>query len=178
MGGYVFDWMPAPFKGLLHNTITVQDYLKLDEALVQTAFMQWADEKDTLLSDLCDRFLNRRLYKYITIDNPDEAQLNEISDCFSSIGMEPEYHMEIDFPFDLPYDVYRPDKKEGEKQEKAPILLLDGQDEVSEISAKSDIVRSITGLHQGEYHLYYPEEPLKKNIHLLSEKMKKLFKLN
>jgi HD superfamily phosphohydrolase len=178
VGGYVFDWMPAPFKGLLHNTITVQDYLKLDEALVQTAFMQWADEKDTLLSDLCDRFLNRRLYKYITIDNPDEAQLNEISDCFSSIGMKPEYHMEIDFPFDLPYDVYRPDKKEGEKQEKAPILLLDGQDEVSEISAKSDIVRSITGLHQGEYHLYYPEEPLKKNIHLLSEKMKKLFKLN
>lgn len=163
VGGYAFNWkMPTAFVALLHNTLTVEDYLKLDEALVQTVFMQWAEEKDLLLSDLCDRFLNRRLYKYITINNPDEAQLNEISDCLSSIGMYPDYHMEIDFPFDLPYDVYRPDKKEGEKKEKAPILLLDAEDKVSEISAKSDIVRSITGLHQGEYHLYYPEEPLKK----------------
>ena len=130
VGGYAFRWMPKPLKSLLHNTMTVQDYLKLDEALVQTAFTQWAEEQDPLLSDLCDRFLNRHLYKYITIENPDETLLNEISDCFSSIGMNPDYHMEIDFPFDLPYDVYRPDKKEGEKKEKAPILLLDGQDEI------------------------------------------------
>lgn len=177
-GGYTFDWMPNSLKGLLQGTLNVQNYLKLDEALVQTAFMQWIEEHDPLLSDLCDRFLNRRLYKYITIDNPDETLLNEISDCFSSIGMHPDYHMEIDFPFDLPYDVYRPDKKEGEKKEKAPILLLDQADEISEISAKSDIVRSITGLHQGQYHLYYPEEPLRQSAHLINGQLKKLFKLD
>lgn len=177
-GGYTFDWMPNSLKGLLQGTLNVQNYLKLDEALVQTAFMQWIEEHDPLLSDLCDRFLNRRLYKYITIDNPDETLLNEISDCFSSIGMHPDYHMEIDFPFDLPYDVYRPDKKEGEKKEKAPILLLDHADEISEISAKSDIVRSITGLHQGQYHLYYPEEPLRQSAHLINGQLKKLFKLD
>lgn len=178
MGGYVFDWMPSSIKVLLRNTMTVHDYLKLDEALIQTAFTQWAEEQDLLLSDLCDRFLHRHLYKYITIENPDETLLNEISDCFSSIGMNPDYHMEIDFPFDLPYDVYRPDKKDGEKKEKAPILLLDGQDEISEISTKSDIIRSITGLHQGQYHLYYPEEPLKKNMNRISDSLKKLFKLD
>jgi HD superfamily phosphohydrolase len=177
-GGYTFEWMPSSLKGLLQGTLNVQDYLKLDEALVQTAFTQWMEEHDPLLSDLCDRFLNRRLYKYITIDNPDETLLNEISDCFSSIGMNPDYHMEIDFPFDLPYDVYRPDKKEGEKKEKAPILLLDHADEISEISAKSDIVRSITGLHQGQYHLYYPEEPLRRSAHLINSQLKKLFKLD
>ncbi|WP_424768606.1 HD domain-containing protein [Paenibacillus sp. sgz302251] len=177
-GGYAFEWLPSPLKGLLQNKMNVHDYLKLDEALVQTVFMQWSEESDSLLSDLCDRFLNRKLYKYITIDNPDETLLNEISDCFSSIGMSPDYHIEIDFPFDLPYDVYRPDKKEGEKKEKAPILLLQGEDEISEISTKSDIVRSITGLHQGEYHLYYPEELLRASIHLLPMSIKKIFKLD
>lgn len=178
VGGYSFQWMPKQLKCLLQNTMTVHDYLKLDEALVQTAFAEWAEEHDSILNDLCERFLNRHLYKYITLENPDEELLNEISECFSSIGMNPDYHMEIDFPFDLPYDVYRPDKKEGEKKEKAPILLLDGLEDISEISSKSDIVRSITGLHQGQYHLYYPEEPLKKNIHRLPESLRKLFKLD
>jgi len=178
VGGYSFQWMPKQLKCLLQNTMTVHDYLKLDEALVQTAFAEWSEEHDSILSDLCERFLNRHLYKYITLENPDEGLLNEISECFSSIGMNPDYHMEIDFPFDLPYDVYRPDKKEGEKKEKAPILLLDGLEDISEISSKSDIVRSITGLHQGQYHLYYPEEPLKQNIHRLPDSLRKLFKLD
>lgn len=174
---YIFEWMPNSLKCLLNNTMTVHDYLKLDEALVQTVFTQWTEEADPILSDLCDRFMNRKLYKYITIENPDEDLLNEISDGFVSIGLHPDYHMMIDFPFDLPYDVYRPDKKEGEKEGKAPILLLDNQGEISEISAKSDIVRSITGLHQGQYHLYYPEEPLKQSAHLLNNSLKKRFKL-
>ncbi|MNZ71517.1 hypothetical protein D3C78_898810 [compost metagenome] len=177
-GGYSFNWMPNSLKGLFENKLSVHDYLKLDEALVQTVFMQWTDERDELLSDLCDRFMNRRLYKYITVDNPDESLLDEVSQFFSSIGMEPDYHMEIDFPFDLPYDVYRPDKKEGEKKEKAPILLLIGESEISEISAKSDIIRSITGLHQGQYHLYYPEEPLLRAVHMMPDHLKKLFKID
>jgi len=175
--GYTFAWLPEPMKHLLENTLSVKHYLKLDEALVQSTFMQWIEEPDALLSDLCDRFLNRRLYKYVTLDNPDEELLNELSDWLSSIGMIPAYHMEVDFPFDLPYDVYRPDQKEGEKQGKAPILLLDEQDEISEISVQSDIVRSITGLHQGQYHLYYPEEAIKRYAHVLPERLSKLFKL-
>ncbi|WP_307208021.1 HD domain-containing protein [Paenibacillus harenae] len=176
--GYSFLWMPESVKRLLDNTMSVSDYLKLDEALAQTAFMQWAEEDDSLLADLCDRFLNRRLYKYITIDEPEPYLLEEIRLLFLSIGMNPEYHMELDFPFDLPYDVYRPDRQEGEKKEKAPILLLDHQDEISEISAKSDIVRSITGMHQGQYHLYFPEEPLRDNISQMSLQMQQLFQLN
>jgi HD superfamily phosphohydrolase len=177
-GGYRFGWLPDSLEGLISGTLTVAQYLTLDEALAQAVFTQWAEEQDPLLSDLCERFLDRRLYKYVTIDNPDETLLGAIRDCFSSIGMNPEYHMEIDFPYDLPYDVYRPEQQRGEKKEKAPILLLHGEDEISEISSKSDIVRSITGLHQGEYRLYYPEEPLKRSAHLVPEELKQLFKLD
>ncbi|QAY67473.1 HD domain-containing protein [Paenibacillus protaetiae] len=174
---YSFAYMPAPLKSLLDGTINVPHYLKLDESLVQTAFSEWSEERDGLLADLCSRFLNRKLYKYITIDNPSETLLNEIEQQWVKIGLSPEYHMEIDFPYDQPYDVYRPDAKKGEKEEKTPILLLDNEDRISEISQKSDIVRSITGLHQGEYRLYYPEEPLLAAKSSLTGSIRQLFKL-
>ncbi|MNI96509.1 hypothetical protein D3C73_1549750 [compost metagenome] len=66
--------------------------------------------------------------------------------------------MEIDFPADLPYDVYRP----GEQDEKLPILLLDAKDQLFEISRRSEIVRSISGIRLGQHHLYFPEELLHK----------------
>lgn len=174
---YSFKWMPGPIKSLLDNTITVNEYLKLDEAYVQAAFIEWEEEQDNLLSELCNRFLNRRLYKYITIDDPGDTLLEEVQREFIQIGLIPDYHMEIDFPFDQPYDVYRPDSKKGGKEEKTPILLLDEHDQIIEISAKSDIVTSITGLHQGQYHLYYPEEPLLEAADKLSIAVKELFKI-
>ncbi|RJE83546.1 HD domain-containing protein [Paenibacillus sp. 1011MAR3C5] len=176
--GYTFRWMAGPLQQLLNNTLSLGDYLKLDEPLAQTAFAEWAEESDELLSDLCRRFQHRQLYKYVTIDNPDESLLLEVANALQTVGLNPDYHMEIDYPFDLPYDLYRPDQNNGEKREKAPILLLDSEERISEISMKSDIVRSITGLHQGQYHLYFPEEPLRENKELLSERMLKLFKLD
>jgi len=172
--GFVFAFLPVPIRHLLENSLTVESYLRLDEALAQSTFMQWVDEQDWLLSDLCDRFITRRLYKYVILDNNDMELLNELKDWLSSINMNPDYHMEVDFPFDLPYDVYRPDQTEGEKWGKAPILLLDDQDKISEISMQSDIVRSITGLHQGQYHLYYPEEAVRLHKNELPERLSRL----
>ncbi|MFF2484421.1 HD domain-containing protein [Paenibacillus sp. NPDC058071] len=175
--GYAFQMMPSSIARLLDQTIDVKAYLKLDEAYAQAAFIQWEDESDELLSELCRRFLNRRLYKYITVSDPADTLIEEAHRQFVQIGLNPDYHMEIDFPFDQPYDVYRPDSKKGGKEEKTPILLLEDEERLIEISAKSDIVRSITGLHQGEYHLYYPEEPLLAAADRLSPEVRELFKL-
>lgn len=175
--GYSFAWMPGPINKLLNGTIAVQDYLKLDEAYMQTIFSLWAEEQDSLLAELCDRFLNRRLYKYITLDDPGDSLLEEAAGQFIAIGLNPDYHMEIDFPFDQPYDIYRPDAKKGGKEEKAPILLLNEDNGLSEISVKSDIVRSISGLHQGQYHIYYPVEPLLAAADQLSPGVRELFKI-
>ncbi|QHW32171.1 HD domain-containing protein [Paenibacillus rhizovicinus] len=177
-GGYTFKWMMSPLEKLISGTIDIRDYLALDEALVQTAFSAWANEADAVLSDLCHRFLDRRLYKYITMDQPDEKLWQEIRNQFSAIGLHPEYHLEIDFPYDMPYHVYRPGStKRADKEEKPPILLLSGEDHLSEISRRSDIVRSITGIHQGKYHLYYPEEPLLESAHRLPANIRELFAL-
>ena len=100
---------------------------------MQTAFSQWVKEPDVLLSDLCDRFLNRRLYKYITLNEADEGLWDEISEQFLAIGLHPDYHLEIDFPYDLPYDVYRPGSPASAhgKEEKPPILLLDKEHQLT-----------------------------------------------
>ncbi|GLX70852.1 HD domain-containing protein [Paenibacillus glycanilyticus] len=175
--GYTFTWLPGPINKLLDGTITVADYLKLDEAYMQTIFSFWTEEEDMLLAELCDRFLNRRLYKYITLDDPGDSLLEEAAREFIAMGLNPDYHMEIDFPFDQPYDIYRPDAKKGGKEEKAPILLLNDDNNLSEISVKSDIVRSISGLHQGQYHIYYPIEPLLAAADKLSPPVRELFKI-
>ncbi|EOS53313.1 HD domain-containing protein [Paenibacillus barengoltzii] len=154
--GHSFCFLPHPLPNLFHGDISVTDYLQLDEALMQTTFMQWTREDDERLSDLCSRFLNRKLYKYVELDSPELEMLDEIRNAFRQVGLEPEYDMEIDFPTDLPYDVFRPDGGVRQKQ----ILLLDRQERLREISEVSDIVRSISGLHRGKTHLYYPDNKL------------------
>ena len=150
--------MIHPLEDLFLGEVTVQQYLMLDEALVQTAFMQWTLEEDGLLSDLCTRFIHRKLYKYVEVDNLDTEMINEIRASFATVGLNPEYDLEIDYPTDLPYDVFRP----GEAFDNKQILLLDRNDHLREISEVSDIVRSISGIHRGRYHLYFPQDKLRK----------------
>mgnify|MGYP001220281094 CR=1 FL=1 len=153
--GYRFGFLLPPLRQLFEGSLTVGGFLALDEAMAQTAFGQWALEEDPLLSDLCRRFLHRRLYKYVPLERPDDPWLDELRDAFRAIGLRPDYYLEIDTPTDLPYDVYKPGSSH-DAAEKPPILILDDRERLIEISVKSEIVRSIAGLHQGKYYLYYP----------------------
>lgn len=171
--GHSFVFLPDPLPGLFKRELTVQEYLLLDEALIQTAFMQWRNEKDDLLSDLCSRFMDRKLYKYVETESLDKEMIEEIRYAFAKVGLNPDYDLEIDFPTDLPYDVFRPDGKFREKQ----ILLLDRQDQLREISEVSDIVRSISGLHRGKFHLYFPDNKLTPVLDKLPQEIADLFQL-
>ncbi|OBZ15438.1 hypothetical protein A8L34_29205 [Bacillus sp. FJAT-27264] len=169
--GYHFKFMIHPLGDLLQGEVTVQQYLLLDEALVQTAFMQWTLEEDGLLSDLCSRFIHRKLYKYVETESLDPETIDEIRRSFAGAGLNPEYDLEIDFPSDLPYDVFRP----GEGFDSNQILLLDRKDRLREISEVSDIVRSISGIHRGRYHLYFPQDKLNKALSQLPDSVAEIF---
>ncbi|WP_256762251.1 HD domain-containing protein [Cohnella sp. WQ 127256] len=174
--GYEFSFMLSPIRELLSGSIALKQYLKLDESMLQTTFGQWADEKDELLSDLCCRFLNRQLYKYVPLIEDDQNWLDNVRQEWKKIGLNPEYHMEVDTPMDSPYDVYKlgalPDGKE-----KPPILLLGEQEELTEISVKSDIIRSIAGLHRGKYYFYYPEERVLPHAEKLSSETRRMLSI-
>ncbi|QMV42214.1 HD domain-containing protein [Cohnella cholangitidis] len=170
--GYEFAFMLPPISALLEGTISLEQYIKLDEAMAQTTFGQWSEERDGLLSDLCRRFLNRQLYKYAPLSSEDNAWLDEVRQEWLQIGLHPEYHMEVDTTMDSPYDVYKPGVLPDAK-EKPPILLLDEQERLTEISVKSDIIQSIAGLHRGKYYIYYPEDMVLPHAHRLSAETRK-----
>lgn len=171
--GYRFGFLLEPFVRLFEGNMELEHYLQLDEAFMQTTFTQWMRERDPILADLCSRFMNRRLFKYVTMDAVEPDWEADIRQAFAAAGIDPDYYVEVDCLTDLPYDVYRP--KEGE--EKLPILLLGEKDELVEISRKSDIVRSISGIHMGKQHVYFPADLLEGVSHRFPERLRKQFML-
>ncbi|WP_419882428.1 HD domain-containing protein [Peribacillus sp. B-H-3] len=165
--GYSFRQAPVHFYSLFKRNVTLEDYLKLDEAVMLYYFQMWEEEEDPVLSDLCDRFMNRRLFKY-TEFHPSNDQMNklmELNRLFKKAGIDPDYYLEVDSSSDLPYDFYRP----GEEEERLPIHLLKNNGEVRELSRESEIVDAISGKRRTDHKLYFPadllrDESSKKNI--------------
>ncbi|UOQ45295.1 HD domain-containing protein [Halobacillus salinarum] len=155
--GYEFRLVPAHFLSFFAGKPTLKEYLELDEAVTLFYFQSWMMEEDPILSDLCDRFVNRRLFKYIEF-NPN-SQMNEwmeLYKLFSKAGLNPDYYLVVDSSSDLPYDFYRP----GEEEERLPIHLLQPNQELKELSRLSDIVESISGKKRTDHKLYVPLDKL------------------
>ncbi|MBB5174129.1 HD domain-containing protein [Texcoconibacillus texcoconensis] len=151
--GYQFQDEPKHFYSLFHGSMTLSDYLKLDESVIMFYFQIWQEETDPILSDLCQRFLDRRLFKYVECDP--STQMNhwlELRDLFVQAEIDPEYYFIIDSSSDLPYDFYRP----GEEEERLPIHLLMPGGEFRELSRESDVVEAISGKKRTDHKLYFP----------------------
>ena len=153
---YSFEFMIPALEKLFTNHLHLSDYLKLDEALMQTAFSMWTMEQDKILVDLCRRFLNRKLFKYVAVEMPISERIKKFITYVEQAGYDPKYYVEVDHPHNLTYDVYRPEQT----TEQIPIMLLDSANELVEISTRSNVIQSISGTLVGKYRLYFPEEGL------------------
>ncbi|HLR62847.1 MAG TPA: HD domain-containing protein [Lentibacillus sp.] len=156
---YIFKLKPFHFVSFFNEDVGLSDYLKLDESIVFYYFQLWQEEDDDILRDLCERFMNRRLFKYIEF-NP-KLQMNEwmeLYKLFQKAGINPDYYLEVDSSSDLPYDFYRP----GEEDERLPINLLMPGGNLKELSRNSDIVESISGKKRTDHKLYFPADFLTK----------------
>ncbi|KGX86489.1 HD domain-containing protein [Pontibacillus litoralis] len=153
--GYTFKCAPVHFETFFKGEPDLQAYLKLDEAITLYYFQMWQEEEDPILSDLCWRFVNRKLFKYVEF-NPN-TQMNEwmeLYKLFQKAGMDPDYYLVVDSSSDLPYDFYRP----GEEGERLPIHLLLPNKELQELSRKSEIVEAISGKKRTDHKLYFPKD--------------------
>jgi hypothetical protein len=156
--GYQFMYEPIHFYSVFAENITLHDYLKLDEAVILYYFQMWEEEEDSILRDLCVRFMDRNLFKYVEFDPAKEyKKLSELSTLFAKAGLDPEYYLVVDSSSDLPYDFYRP----GEEEERLPIQLLMKNGEVRELSRESQIVDAISGKRRTDHKLYFPADLLK-----------------
>ncbi|MEH6943759.1 HD domain-containing protein [Bacillus sp. JJ722] len=157
--GYSFKLEPLHFHSLFEGNVSTKDYIKMDEHIMMYYFQLWQEEEDTILKDLCSRFVNRRLFKYVEF-HPSQVGMNmlmELTTLFKKAGIDPVYYLVVDHSSDLPYDFYRP----GEEEERLPIYLLMNNGEIKELSRESEIVDAITGKRRTDHKLYFPEDFLR-----------------
>ncbi|SFM37056.1 HD domain-containing protein [Salibacterium qingdaonense] len=160
--GHTFFQQPYHFQRFFEGTQTLEDYLCLDESVITYYFQMWQFEDDSILQDLCERFLNRRLFKFVEFSQ--NFLLNKwtrLQELFREAGVDPDYYLVIDSSSDLPYDFYRP----GEEEERMPIHLLMPNGRLRELSRESDLVEAISGKKRTDHKLYYPKEWLESPGH-------------
>ena len=135
---------------------SLQDYLALDDGVMNTYFQSWMSSPDTILSDLAQRYVNRKVFKSMIFSEENEKHLDVLRQLVKQVGFEPDYYTAIHRNFDLPYDFYRPDVEKPRTQ--IEIIQKDGS--LAELSSLSPIVQSLTGTRQGDNRFYFPKEML------------------
>ena len=143
----------SAFEKLLERKqLTIGEHLSLDDSDVIFHMKQWQQSGDETLSDLSERFVNRRLFKAIDLDMPiDEREdfLDAARSVVQGAGFPAEYYFIEDRASDLPYYGYY---TTGGIEPRTRIFVEDGyaHPRVREISEVSQAVR---GLAEG-YELH------------------------
>jgi hypothetical protein len=146
-------------KMLRGQPLNVSEHLSMDDSDVIFHMKQWQQSSDKVLSDLSQRFVNRRLFKAIDLDMPPDERRDFLQTAKAVVeraGFEPEYYFIEDRASDVPYySYYTP----GGVEPRTRIYVEDGyaRPVIREISEVSEVVR---GLGQGyELHrICFPAE--------------------
>ncbi len=138
------------------NEFTIDDYLKLDDGVLNTYFINWIDSDDKILSDLADRFINRKPLKSVEYNNETESLIPTMQKWIQEAGFETTYYTAVNNSFDLPYDAYDPNKKHHATQ----IELRRNDGTMIELSKISQLVSAVTGKHLGDERFFFPKEML------------------
>ncbi|MEG0254408.1 MAG: HD domain-containing protein [Vagococcus sp.] len=140
----------------LKNDYSLQDYLKLDDGVLNTAFLSWMDHPDTTLSDLAKRFLHRHPFKSVTFNEKTEEKIDTLKELIESVGYDAKNYTAINSSYDLPYDFYHP----AENKHRTQIELMEGDGTLVELSKASDLVAALAGQTKGDQRFYFPKEML------------------
>ena len=148
-------------RPFFEGTWTLEDYLRLDDGVLNTYFSHWLLEEDAILSDLSDRFINRRPFKSVPFNRKNDGpQIERMKQIVEAVGFDPEYYTAINNSFDLPYDFYRPDSIKPRTQ----IELVERNGNMVELSQVSSIVEAISGKVRGDERLYFPREMVTRDM--------------
>lgn len=144
----------APF---LDGSWQLSDYTRLDDHVISAYFNQWTDDTDSILADLALRFLGRKPFKSLLIQNEEGKQLQiALQQELVKHGFDPHYYLFENTSSDLPYDYYRANKPSKRTQ----IELLTKMGQKVELSQVSPLIEAITGISRGDKRLYFPKEIL------------------
>jgi HD superfamily phosphohydrolase len=136
-------------KVLRRERMNLAEHLEVDDTDVWFHIKQWQRSDDQILSDLSQRFINRRLFKALDLDMADDERemfLEKARGAVEQAGFNSDYYFVGDRAADLPY--YALYSARGETNPKNLIYVEDGfsRPQIREISEVSGAVR---GLQQG-----------------------------
>src|SRR5699024_11929967 len=69
---------------------SLSDYLKLDDGVLNSYFSLWQDSDDKILSDLADRFLNRKPFKSVRVSEDTRYLLPTLRKLVADAGFDSE----------------------------------------------------------------------------------------
>lgn len=143
------------------RTMTLPEYLDLDETDVLYAIKRWAGAPDPVLADLSDRFINRRLFTGVRLDERLGRVLDrqeQIVEAVRSGGFpEPEYYHHIDQTSNVAYSYYVKPTEGGSP----PIQVLvewGTPPSLREVTSVSDVTRAIATEPVTRFVLFVPKE--------------------
>ena len=152
---YSFAYLPSFMEPFLAGTVTLADYLRLDEYMLGSCFVLWLDEPDDILKDLCDRFVNRKLFQYVDysrVTKENAFVYDELSALLCRLDIDPSYYLDIDESSNRPYTVL-PSNILNDTN----IYIKTGTNTYTEIEALSKFVQFLTETYT-DIKLFYPED--------------------
>ena len=101
----MFNWLSK------QGNMDTLDFIEIDDSMVWHHIKHWTKEKDTVLRDLANRFLHRKLFKAIKYETEDEFKSikEEKLKYLKSKDMNPEYYLDSITVASRPYSFYNPD---------------------------------------------------------------------
>lgn len=144
---YIFKTDITLLRPLFGQTISVRDYLRIDESIIMYFWQVFQDEKDAVLVDLSERLLNRHLFKEREIRTEEAIEIARMQKSPYTYKIETQENRS-------PYAYHFQTLKKSE----APILLLRKDGTLADIAEVSPIVQSIVmGDYQDSHRLFYSD---------------------
>ena len=145
----------ATANWLNNQIVDVKQYLELDDVQLMYHIKKWCYAKDSILSNLSMRLLNRNLFKVISIDDNqfDENKFDHLKSKLQSLGFDPEYYLKVEYTGFKPYDYYRPEENHSQSN----IFVRRSCGQVLELSKVSKTIKSMTMINYENKYLIYPD---------------------
>lgn len=152
--GYIFKFDYRILRDILINQKDIiENYFELDEPTLLFYIKMFIHENDGIISDLSDRFINRKLLKYKNCLSKEkmEKETEYIEKYIKFKGFDEKYYVEIDSQKKALYDYYMG------MDTYSPIYLYDGM-KIESISELSPIVKGMAKEREEiDYKIYYPK---------------------
>ena len=153
---YQPEFMPRLLMPFFNGHYDLNDYLTLDDSVLTTYFIHWMNSSDKILSDLAQRFINRRPFKSAVYDQQTRFMLPKLRELITTAGFDVDYYTAVDSSYKLPYDTYNPQDSKPQTQ----IELIYPNGELTELSQVSTLVASVSGREAGDRRFFFPREML------------------